>query len=182
VVCLLSCLQLVRATRAPVLNVCLTGGVHAPGSPSFNNIRFAYVQVRRPAGDLPAVLHALADQLHDFARATAASQSAASYLGTFAYPALQRLGVVGAPVGERIDCVVSLAPTSRPATYEGGEARVDAVHFTGSQAPVYCGWYTSTQSLVCASIIRSPDIPTGYGVAWTLAEVLAAVSEPWSGA
>jgi hypothetical protein len=173
VVCLVSCLQLFRGTGAGTLNVCLLGGVHPKNSPCFNNVRHAYIQVRRPSTDRSTldIFHTLAEQLHDFAQTTAASQSIASYIGAHAYPVVA--GLLGAVGDAPIDCAVSLAPTSLPALYNGAEAHVESLFYAGAAAPGYHMWHTSSQSIVCMSVIRSPDMVPDP--AWSTTELLDAV-------
>ena len=168
VVCLVSCLQMFRVTGAGTLTVCLLGGVHPKNSPFFNNVRHAYIQVRRPDGNTLDIFHILAEQLHEFAQTTAASQSIASYIGTHAYPVVK--GLLGAVGDATIDCAVSLAPTSLPALYNGAEAHVESLFYAGADAPFYHGWHTSSQSIVCTSISRSPDILPDS--AWSTTELL----------
>jgi hypothetical protein len=172
-VSLVSCMQLFRTTDTQTLNVGLLYATSHTNSISFNNTCVVPVQVHIPATgrDTLGIFHGLADQLRTFAQ-TAHQQMLLTRIATACYHPV--MGVTP----KSLDCCVSLFPSRSPVTYDGVEVTVDQFYYGGTNVPVYCKWYTSSQSIVCRSFLQSPDVSPGYGSTWNISELLECIRRP----
>jgi hypothetical protein len=149
--------DLMRCTDKNQLTIGIVGAFRDMRSiPRFNNFSAVTIPVSRPDGfeemDMVTQFHHAVEQLVQHIPGMKA-QMVAMYLTTNVYD-------LNYYVNDNIDVLVSCAPTSLPAKYNGLDCYLDNMGMVGSTSPVYCGWWNSNDTAIRVMLVRSNEIDT----------------------
>ena len=147
--------ELMRCTDKKQLTIGITGAFRDTRTfPRFNNFTAATISVKRPDGynemDIVTQFHRVVEQFAEFVPEMK-SHMIGMYLATNVYD-------LNYYVNDRVDCLVSCAPTSSPATYNGFACPIDRLYMVGTSMPVYCGWWNCNNTAINTLMMRSDEI------------------------
>ena len=151
---ILSGLFMLTNTNKSYVNLGVVGSFTNKNQFRFNNFSaFIIPLYRHKNWDKMCLLERvndIADKIHKTSK-NARGQLVGNYLATNIY-------CIDWYTNDLVDCLVSCAPTTHPATINGHRANLNEIDMYGSSSPLYIGWWSANDVIRTTANCRSSDI------------------------